>query len=300
ISNVFSELRQHDVKVKIYHPLPWRFWQWGSAINKEVFFNKLKFLISVANRRNHRKICIIDQNIHWLGSFNLSSVHLPTEMGGKGWRDSAIRLTTSNKEALNAFNKAWQHRYFIIHQTPANFTTLFRINDNWRKRRYLRKDLLSRIIRSDQRIWITTPYFIPEPKLLRKLKKAALRGVDVRILLPSVSDVFFMPWASSILYSELIKAGARIFEYKAGVLHAKTLMIDDWATIGSSNMNSRSLFHDLEIDYVIQNIESVQSIEKQYLDDINHSNEICLADIRKRNPIIKVFGRLVLYLRYWL
>ena len=299
ISNLFSELHQHNVQVKIYHPLPWRFWQWGAAINKEAFFKKLIYLINVANRRNHRKTCIIDHSIHWLGSFNISSVHLSTNMGGKDWRDCAIRLTTDSKEALNAFNKAWQRQYFRINREPSNFS-IFRINDSYRKRRYLHKHLLTKIISSDQKIWITTPYFIPTQKFLRHLKNAAKRGVDVRVLLPSISDVFFMPWVSSLLYADILKSGAKIFEYRAGILHAKTIIIDEWSTIGSSNMNSRSIFHDLEIDYVLQSPESINTLKKQYLDDLNHANEICLDDIHKRNPIIRILGHLILYLRYWL
>jgi len=300
ISQTINKFESLKGQVRIYHPMPWRFWQWGLAINQQYFFKKLIFLFNVINRRNHRKVCIIDSRIHWLGSFNLSDVHLPAEMGGENWRDSAVRLVTENNEALNAFNKTWFHKHFIRSKISSDFPGFFRINNSRKKRRRLYKDLLSHIAASDQKIWITTPYFIPEPKLLRHLKTAAVRGSDVRLLLPGVSDVFFMPWVSTLLYEELLNSGVQIHEYRHSVLHAKTLIIDNWATLGSSNMNSRSILHDLEIDYVMQNNQSRQLLEDHFLDDLKQSNQISVSDIRKRNPIIKLLGRLALYLRYWL
>lgn len=300
ISQALLKFESLKGQVRIYHPMPWRFWQWGLAINKQFFFKKIIFLFNVINRRNHRKVCIIDDRIHWLGSFNLSDVHLPAEMGGENWRDSAVRLVTDNNDALDAFNITWTHKHFTRNQMPSDFPGFFRINNSRKKRRRLYRDLLIRIASSKQKIWITTPYFIPEPKLLRQLKKAAIRGSDVRLLLPGISDVFFMPWVSTLLYEELLNSGVKIYEYGHNVLHAKTLIIDNWATLGSSNMNSRSILHDLEIDYVMQNQESRQILGDHFLNDLKQSNQISLNDIHKRSPIIKGLGRLVLYLRYWL
>lgn len=300
ITNALHQLKQHNVEVKIYHPMPWRFWQWGLATNQENFFNKLTFLINVLNRRNHRKLCIIDNKIHWLGSFNLSNVHLAESLGGKNWRDSAIRVITDHREVLHAFNKAWLNRPFSQVKKSNDKTDLFRLNNSLLKRRRLYRNLLRHFFKSENKIFITTPYFIPEEKLLRKLKLAARRGVDVRILLPQVSDVFFIPWASSLFYSELLIAGVKIYEYKSGILHAKTLIVDDWAIIGSSNMNSRSIRHDLEIDYELQNQETIEQLKNQFLNDIKHSTQIDSNTIQNRNPILKLVGHLVLYLRYWL
>lgn len=300
IQAVISKLTWHGGQVRVYHPMPWHFWQWGLAINQQSFLKKFIFLFNVINRRNHRKICIIDASIHWLGSFNLTSVHLRKELGGENWRDTAIRIETSNPEARTAFNRIWQHKHFKPKHLPTDFPGFFRINDSRKKRRLLYRDLLSRITRSSTCIRLTTPYFIPEPRLIKRLKNAAQRGVKVQLLLPGVSDVFFIPWASSLLYRELIEAGVEIYEYQAGILHAKTLLVDNWATVGSSNMNSRSIFHDLEIDYVLQNRESVCTLENHFIDDLKQSKAVCLADIQKRNLIIKLLGRIALYLRYWM
>lgn len=300
IQSVITKLTEHRGQVRVYHPMPWHFWQWGLAINQQSFLEKVIYLFNVINRRNHRKICIIDANIHWLGSFNLSSVHLSKTLGGENWRDTAVRIETNNPDAHTAFNRIWLRKRFNSRRISAKLPGFFRINDSWKKRRLLYRDLLSRLTLAQHCIRITTPYFIPEPRLLKRLKNAARRGVDVQILVPGISDVFFIPWASSLLYRELIDAGVKIYEYQAGVLHAKTLLIDHWATVGSSNMNSRSIFHDLEIDYVLQNQQSIKLLENHFLNDLKQSKRICLTDIQKRNSIIKLLGRIALYLRYWM
>ena len=83
------------------------------------------------------------------------------------------------------------------------------------------------------------------------MKKAARRGVDVRILLPGNSDIFFMTWASAMFYRVLLKSGVRIYEYSGGVLHAKIMILDDWITVGSSNMDYLSFSRNLEADVVV-------------------------------------------------
>lgn len=300
IQGMLNRLKASGGEVKIYHPLPWRFWQWGMAIKQEGFLTRFFFLLSVINSRNHRKTCIIDSWVHWIGSFNFSSTHLHSDQGGENWRDTAIRLETDNDEVHQAFQRIWQRTHSIRPRLPEGFPGYFRINDSRRKRRLLYRDLLGHLTRAHSRIWITTPYFIPGPRLQKRLRNAAKKGVDVRLLLPSVSDVFFMPWASLFFYQQLLKAGVKVYEYQAGILHAKTLIVDYWATIGSSNMNSRSILHDLEIDYVLQKHSSLEQLENHFLDDLKQSKQIAIEDIQKRKPIIKLLGRLALSLRYWL
>lgn len=295
-----KSLQKSGVNVKIFHPLPWRFWQWDMAIIKHTYIKKTLYLFSVLNRRNHRKVCIIDDKIVWLGSFNLTRTHLPVADGGKSWRDTAVRVETRDTTALNAFDRAWYHQHFIFHKHYTRRNSHFRVNDSVRKRRQINRELITKIRSSNDTCWITNPYFIPQPRLLSALKKAARRGVNVRILVPSTSDIFFMPWASSLLYPSLLHAGVHIHEYKARILHAKTIIIDDWSTVGSSNLNSRSLLHDLEIDYVLQKPESITELKQQFMDDCLQSDEVFLHHLQKRNFFLKLIGRFILFLRYWL
>ena len=140
---------------------------------------------------------------------------------------------------------------------------------------------------------------MPDHFLLRKLKEAAHKGIDVRILLPQHSDVIFMPWASKAFYYSLLKAGVRIFEYQPSILHAKTLIIDDWFLVGSSNLNHRSLRHDLEVDVNICTSRAKSSLNQQFLLDLAQSKEIFLSDWQKRPWYQNLVGKLILYIKYW-
>ena len=109
-----------------------------------------------------------------------------------------------------------------------------------------------------------------------------------------------MPWASATFYEQLLPANVRIFEYNNTVLHAKTLIIDDWMLVGSSNLNHRSLLHDLEADVNIQSKESKLSLEKQFLIDIKNSKEINLENWSRRSWYKRLMGQIMLTLKYWI
>jgi cardiolipin synthase A/B len=260
------------MEVRIYHPFPWGIWQWSHSVIRLPYVLKMVYLLLKMNARNHRKTCLIDDQIAYVGSFNLAQCHISKEEGGQNWRDTAIRLTGVDLSPLKlAFEIAWENRvvkegvkeiFHHISQDP-----IFRLNHSWYRRRILYKNLLKRINQCKERIWITNAYFIPDSFLLKKLKEAAKRKVDVRILLPRTSDVLMMPWASTTFYQNLLKAGVRIFEYLPSILHTKTLILDQWMTVGSSNLNHRSLLHDLEIDVNVQLPDSKAKIEQQFLKD---------------------------------
>ncbi|GAH09354.1 unnamed protein product, partial [marine sediment metagenome] len=155
--------------------------------------------------------------------------------------------------------------------------------------------------RCKQRIWITNAYFVPDNVLLKRLRDAANNGIDVRILLPKKSDVMVMPWASSTFYYRLLKSGVKIFEYLPSMLHAKSLIIDNWALIGSSNLNHRSLLHDLEADIMLKSTESIKQLESDFLNDLTQSREVELDSWHIIRPLRqRLVGRMVLYMKYWI
>ena len=133
--------------------------------------------------------------------------------------------------------------------------------------------LLRRIARAERRIWITSAYFVPRTLVTLALKSAASRGVDVRVLVPQVSDVFFVPWLTRLYSVFLISFGVRFFEYVPSVLHAKSAIIDDWTFVGSSNFNHRSFIHDLELDVVLSRPESINAMAAQFEKDCRLSSE---------------------------
>jgi cardiolipin synthase A/B len=294
-SSATEQLRQANVQVRIFRPLPWNIRQWGESPPHLSWLARFQRLLAIMSRRNHRKICLIDGRLAWVGSFNISKDHLPKGEGGEGWRDTAVRLEGVNLDELqHAFDSAWFDDTVKISRRVFSVGH-FRLNHI--RRRRLRRDLLNHISRCQSRIWITNAYFMPDASFLRYLKKAARQGIDVRILLPGTSDIFFMPWASAVYYQNLLKSGVRIFEYTQSILHAKIMIIDDWITVGSSNLDYRSLFQNLEADVVLNLPSSKDTIRKQFLDDLSRSQEILIRDYPGRPWWKRFIGRIALYLK---
>lgn len=298
-----KKLEQAGTETRVFHPFPWRLWQWSRSHIKIPSILKLIYLFLKINIRNHRKVCMIDKKIAYIGSFNISRQHLGKNYDGGGWRDTGVRLEcTDLKELLLAFDATWAHQPIQerIQQFFRHIRTnpVIRLNNIWHRRRILYKNLLRRMKHCKKRIWITNAYFVPDNFLLRCLNEAARSNIDVRILLPKESDVAFMPWASNAFYAKLLKSGARIFEYESSVLHAKTLIIDNWMIIGSSNLNHRSLWHDLEVDVNIRLLQSKHLLEQQFLLDLQNSKEVFLEDWQRRPWYQHIIGRSLLYLKY--
>lgn len=305
-TNYAKKLEKAGAKTRVFHPFPWQLWNWSRSVVKLHWMLKWIYLLLKSNSRNHRKVCIIDESIAYVGSANISKCHLDKTQGGDSWRDTVVRLFNADLSGLiNAFNSAWTHQtikerlkniFRHVRQDP-----IIRLNYSRHRRRILHKDLLRKITNCKHRIWITNAYFVPDSFLLRRLKEAARKGADVRILLPKTSDVIMMPWASSTFYFSLLKAGVRIFEYLPSVLHAKSLIIDNWVLLGSSNLNHRSLLHDLEADINLSNPDSKKHLAELFLNDLEQSREVGLDSWHRIRPFRQRFmGRLVLYLKYWI
>lgn len=293
-----QQLSGAGVQVRIYNPLPWNIhhWEWSSP--RLTWLAKLQHLAERMRRRNHRKICMIDNRVAWVGSFNISQSHLPKEQGGENWRDTALRLECMDMEHLqHAFNSAWDNDRSLI---PRRIFSPTNIRLNHMHRRKLRRDLLKRMAQANSRIWITNAYFVPIAAILRHLKKAARRGVDVRLLLPGNSDIIFMPWASAMFYRVLLKSGVRIYEYAGGVLHAKIMILDDWITVGSSNIDYLSFSRNLEADIVVTLRETKKELEDQFLRDLTQSEEIMINDFPQYPRWKKLLGQVLLSLKRWL
>jgi cardiolipin synthase A/B len=298
-------LENAGVQTRIFHPFPWRLWHWSRSVVRVSPLLKAIYLLLKINSRNHRKVCIIDDQIAYVGSLNISKSHLNKEQWGEYWRDIAVRLNGIDiRELKTAFDAAWFHmpiqeriREIFRH---INKNPIFRLNNTRHRRRILYKNLLRRMNQCQQRIWITNAYFVPDNFLLKKLSDAAQRGVDVRILLPQKSDIFIMPWTSTTFYYNLLKSGVRIFEYLPSMLHAKSLILDDWVSVGSSNLNHRSLLHDLEVDVNIRLPESKQLIIEQFIADLAKSKEIQINYWQQRPYYQRIVGRLLLYIKYWI
>jgi cardiolipin synthase len=290
---------------KVFHPFPWQLWNFSRSAVRWPLLLRWIYLLLKSNSRNHRKVCIIDQSIAYVGSINITEHHIQQSKQGHSWRDASIRIKgVPLKDLIIAFDQAWHHRtlqerlrdtFKHVKRNP-----YIRLNNTWHRRRVLYRNLLKRMRRARERVWICNAYFVPDHFLLRRLKESAHCGVDVRVLLPKKSDVLMMPWASETFYTSLLKSGVRIFEYLPSNLHAKVLFIDDWVLAGSTNLNYRSILHDLEVDLVVSKKESKAILEKQFLDDLKDSQEIELEKWKKRPFYQRILGKLLLHVKYWI
>jgi cardiolipin synthase len=135
--------------------------------------------------------------------------------------------------------------------------------------------LFTAITMAQDRIWLTTPYFVPDPAMLVALQAAALRGIDVRLLLPKRGDLPLIQMAGRSFYQGLLDAGCRIFEYEPVMIHAKTMTVDgSWATAGSANMDMRSFRLNFEINLVVYGESLAGRLERLFLADLARANEV--------------------------
>ncbi len=324
---------------RIFHPLPWQTSQlrWWNCI--PLFCLRLIEGLATLNCRNHCKCCIIDQRIVYNGSFNLVFTP-GSELGvdGTRWCDIGVKVVVAGDSndshdindntnsssgtigqrrgyeiqhradslasILTAFQVIWQQQKLRQNwrQVIAYVKTdpRFRLSYTWIERFSLRCALLKRLRLAQRRVWITNAYFVPDSRFMRHLLAAASRGVDVKILLPSKSDLPLIPLASRTFYQRMLNRGVQIFEYLPAVLHAKTIIIDDWMIIGSSNLNHRSLLHDLELDVVLREPAQQQRLATDFQTKLQQARQIHPENLRQVRWWEKLIGNLLLWVRYWL
>jgi cardiolipin synthase len=250
-------------------------------------------------------VCIIDGVRAFVGSMNVAAYHLSEVAGRHAWRDTGVMVEGEDVSVLaDSFEEVWigslRRLRRRLKRKRAQSSELVRLNVRHKQRQANYVDLLVRVVRARRRVWITNAYFVPDGSILRALAIAAQSGVDVRIIVPRFSDVVFMPWVASAFHLGLLRAGVKVFEYQRSILHAKTMLIDEWTLVGSSNLNHRSLLHDLEADVVLADEGACTSLEQQFLHDCDDSLQITLENWRARPFVERALGRALLAFRYLL
>jgi cardiolipin synthase len=296
-----QEAAARGLQLKVFHELPWNRWWRGKKLAKSR--GSLSRIIQRINNRNHRKVCIIDGVAAFVGSINIIEYHFASYVGEVAWRDTGVRVAGPEVAVLTAsFNDLWYRPAQSLKALKRRRRVilsgaLVKLNLRRSQRRENYLDLLVRIIGAKRRIYIENAYFVPDGSLLRALTAAAESGVDVAIMVPAVSDVVFIPWVTSAFHDGLLRAGVRIFEYTKGMLHAKTILVDDWALVGSSNLNHRSLLHDLEADVVLADEAASRALHDQFLVDCAHARQVTLESWRERPFLERYIGRMLLLAR---
>jgi cardiolipin synthase len=260
------------------------------------------------NNRDHRKVLVVDGRVAFTGGVNISGVYSAGSFGSRpraapqdeGWRDTHVMTRGPIVgEFQRLFVEAWQrHGCGPITERAAYFPPVAHAggwamrlvgNDPAQGASEMYAALLSALGRAQTRAWLTYGYFVPDPETIRTLKEAAARGVDVRLVLPGVSDFWAPLYAGRSHYDDLLAAGVRIFERHDALLHAKTAVIDGvWSSVGSTNLDWRSFVHNYEADLIVLGAAFARSLEALFARDVAHSAEIKLDDWRSRGPLPRV------------
>src|SRR5437660_3413128 len=303
IANALIERARHGVKVNlIYDSL-------GSLHTPASFFDKMRtngiaivafnplspfeakhWSLTKLTHRDHRKLLIIDGQTAFTGGINISEVYASgirtqsTNTPPSYWRDTDIEVDgPAAAEFQKLFVTDWyreggipldQHRYFprvaaqgrqivrVIGSSPQQFPLIY-------------LDLISAVANSETNVYITDAYFAPDYQMRRVLRKAARRGVDVRLLLPSQSDEPFIVSAQRAHYNGLLKAGVKVYEWSGKMLHAKTATIDGvWSTVGTSNLDWWSIARDEEVNAVVLGHNFGDQMNLMFKNDLEDSERI--------------------------
>lgn len=263
------------------------------------------------HRRDHQKILVVDDEIAFTGGINIGDEYAPAPEGG-AWHDLHVRIEGPAVLGLaDAFRRAWLHADGEPFPAPARppaasiamQPALAHTCDNFGRRNRAHMHIAYRhaIHRARSVISITNAYFIPDPLLRRALYKAVRRGACVRVIVPGNSDVKLVWCASRYLFDRLLRRGVRIFEFPGPMMHAKAGVIDGtWATIGSFNLDRRSMLHNLEAGLVVLDHDFARTLEQQFERDIAQCREITLAQWRARSLAHRCIEWFAHLFAYWL
>lgn len=249
------------------------------------------------NNRNHRKIIVIDGDIGFTGGMNIGDVYAGA---GVPWRDLHCRVKGPVVNSFQeVFSQDWFHttgedlvnlRYFPEIRPQGNVHAQFLASgpadEKWRSIHTL---LFAAINLASDRVWVETPYFIPDASITLALQTAALRGVDVRIMMPGKSDHPLVVAAGNYFIDDLLSAGVRVFQDFSIMRHAKSVIIDDCvATVGSANMDQRSFRLNFEANLFLYSRDVNRHLVQDYLAHSSQVQEIT-EETRRSIPVTRKY-----------
>ncbi|GCE06711.1 phospholipase D-like domain-containing protein [Dictyobacter aurantiacus] len=248
--------------------------------------------------RDHRKLLIVDSQIGFIGGYNIGDFY------ARHWRDTHVRLVGPGAlEIENIFIDFWnEHRKKQQPELPDvkkrdwSHNLAIQRNDPVLLMFPIRSMYLEAIDRAQSSFYLTTAYFIPDRGILYALIKAVKRGVDVRILVPAVSNHIIADWLSHGFYTQCLKHGIRVLLYADAMIHAKTATADgQWSTVGTANVDRLSMVGNFEVNVEFYNQDAAREMEKIFEYDAARSHELTLQQWSRR-PIYWKIGEYMLYL----
>ncbi len=250
------------------------------------------------NFRNHRKLVIVDGCTGFLGGMNIGDEYKVD------WHDLAMQMEGPVVNQMQeTFAEDWffatgkeivTPQIFCRWESPDSATTLPDVDDPnaicsllasgpHTPHNFTHDAIFLCLAQAKQRVYITTPYLIPEISTLTALRTAVYRGVDVRLLVPAKSDAWIVQWAGRSYYPDLLAAGIRVYEYLPAVLHAKSLLIDDdLSIVGSANIDVRSFKLNFEASCLARSKPLAMRLLDLFSRNLKHSREVTYEDLKRR------------------
>lgn len=286
-----KQLEKYNIKCRVFNPFV------------PLFTNRL-------NNRDHRKIAIIDGYVGFMGGINLADEYINAYEKYGHWKDASILI---KGEAVFNLTVMFLSMWDFINNSEDDY--LKYKPENFTSERYLTNGYvqpfddsplvnepigetvyLNLINKAKKYIYINTPYLIIDNEMATALKIAAKSGIDVRIVTPHIPDKWFVHAVTRSYYHSFIKDNIKIYEYSPGFMHSKTFVVDDeYAVIGSINLDFRSLYLHFECGAWLYKTDSVLKLKEDFLNTLDLCQQINISDCENIKWPVK-FGRLVLRL----
>ena len=296
LRKILVQKAREGVQVRVLYDL------FGSKGSKQKFFkeliqaggevtpfmkSKLGYYSFRINFRNHRKIVVIDGSVGYIGGFNIGDQYLGRNKRFGNWRDTHLRLEGSVVLQLQSrFFMDWNASakrqkvqfsldYFpqsnVQNNIPMQIVSSGPENDVQK----IKQGYIKMIMGAKHSIWIETPYFIPDDALMEALLIAIRSGIEVRIVIPQMPDHPFVYRATEYYVQQLLKAGARIYSYQNGFMHAKTIVVDNMITsVGSANWDIRSFKLNFEANAFMYDPKAAEQIIATIKNDLKDAREL--------------------------
>ncbi len=262
----YRPLQRAGCKVALFLPLRWAF--------------RLPM-----NLRTHRKILVVDGRVAFTGGVNIGDEYVRATDREPMWRDSHVRVEGPAVGSLSAvFLRDWHFmtgetavKAELFGECPGQGGVTMAIVPSGpdETREAIHRTFFAAIVAAQRRVWITTPYFVPDRSLLVALETAALRGVEVQMILPSRSNHAVTHRAGMSYYADLLEFGVEIYEYLPGMIHAKTMLVDDaLSLVGSANMDMRSFRLNFEVHALMRDPKLVERLAQSFVEDRRLSRKL--------------------------
>ena len=243
------------------------------------------------NFRNHRKIVVVDGKAAWIGGHNVGDEYLGLKKRGH-WRDTHTRVqgpAVLGAELVFATDWRWATRsnldigWEFSGQSKGNSTVLVFPSDPASEYEEAGLMFHQTIVAARKRIWIASPYFVPDHGIISALQLAALRGVDVRVIIPDEPDGLVVAMANWSYTRELLPVGVKVYRYQGGFMHQKVLLMDDRvAGVGTANFDNRSFRLNFEITLLVADREFAVQVEQMLEADMRRCHQVSEEEIANK------------------